>query len=250
MLSLKELIQYFQILFPEHIPDASINGLQIEGSPSIKKIGTAVSANKATIEAAIKHQVDALIVHHGLFWNKDCPKICGTKREKIALLLENHISLFAYHLPLDIHPIVGNNWKTAKDLQWGDCEPFGFIDCRAIGVKGKIPPCSPQMFKASLEKYYGHDATCAFGGPNFIQKVALISGGAHKFISEAAKEGVDAFVTGSFDEPTWFQAQEEKIHFFACGHSATERVGPLALVTDLEKNLKIPCVFLDIYNPF
>jgi dinuclear metal center YbgI/SA1388 family protein len=251
MLKLKELSRFLNELLPGNgVVDYAPNGLQVEGKENIVCLATAVSANLATIEAAVEKKVDALIVHHGLFWQKDSYVIEGVKREKLFLLLENGISLFAYHLPLDIHPQIGNNWKAAKDLGWLDLQPFAFFNGIQIGVKGKIHPTPREVFQKELETYYRHPAHCAWGGVDSIQTVALVSGGAHKTIIDAAREGIDAFITGSFDEPTWHQAAEEKINFFALGHSATERVGPLALSSHLEKNLHHPCLFLDIENPF
>jgi dinuclear metal center YbgI/SA1388 family protein len=251
MLELEELRFYLDSLLPSQgITDNAPNGLQVEGKVHIAHLATAVSASLATIEGAVKQSIDALIVHHGIFWQRDSYIIQGVKRKKLQLLLEHGISLFAYHLPLDMHPLIGNNWKAAKDLDWSDLQPFAYLERVPIGVKGRIAPCSREEFKNRLETYYQHSATCAWGGPPLIQTVALVSGGAHKTILEAAKEGIDAYITGSFDEPTWHQAKEEGINFYALGHSATERVGPKALAGHLEQALNLPCHFLDLDNPF
>ena len=251
MLTLQELCHYLDELFSaKTIVDYCPNGLQVEGKHSIEKIATAVSANLATIETAIELGVDALIVHHGIFWKGDSMTIEGVKRKKIELLLKHHISLIAYHLPLDMHAQLGNNWKAAQDLGWKELLPFPSGNPKAIGVKGKITACSVTEFKEQLENYYGHSAVYAPGEKKKIETVALISGGAYKSIGEAAKEGIDAFITGNFDEPAWHQAAEENVHFFALGHSATERVGPLALARYLEHVFYVPCQFIDTPNPF
>lgn len=251
MIKRNELRRYLDELLPGNgVQDYAPNGLQVEGKDDIKRMGTAVSASLATIEAAIDQKVEALIVHHGLFWQRDSYVIEGSKKKKLLLLLEHGISLFAYHLPLDMHPDLGNNWRAAKEMGWQELLPFSFMNGVPIGVKGKISPCSPEDFKKQLESYYQHPAACALGGKGAIQTVALVSGGAHKTIAEAAKEGIDAFITGSFDEPVWHQSKEEGIHFYALGHSATERVGPISLATHLEKELRIPCSFIEIPNPF
>ncbi|MCH9627964.1 MAG: GTP cyclohydrolase 1 type 2 [Chlamydiales bacterium] len=228
-------------LFEDYGP----NGLQVEGKSQIKKVATAVSANIQTIEAAVKKEVDALIVHHGLFWKGDALSIVGTKKQKLQLLLESGISLLAYHLPLDAHQVVGNNWKAARDLGWENLEPFG-----GIGVKGEFPEQSIEAFFEKLEVYYGHQAAKALGGEKSVRSAALISGGAYREIKAAAKEGVDCFITGNFDEPAWGWAFEEKIHFLALGHSATERVGPQALASYLQRELGLKAEFLDVVNPF
>lgn len=250
MIKLENLRDILDELFSSKITDFAPNGLQVEGRENIASIATAVSSSLETIEAAIEKGVNALIVHHGLFWDRDSYVIERSKRKKLWLLLQKEISLFAYHLPLDMHPELGNNWKAAKDLGWSDLNPFCSLNGTFIGVKGKIPSCTREDLKLKLETFYQHSATCAWGGSEKIETVALVSGGAYKTIIEAAREGIDAFITGSFDEPVWYQAKEEGVNFFALGHSATERVGPIALANYLAKTLKIPCHFLDIHNPF
>lgn len=251
MMTLSELSAYLNQLLPgQGINDSCPNGLQVEGKSTIRRLATAVSASLQTIEAAIDDGADALIVHHGLFWSRDSFVLQGVKRKKIALLMQHDISLFAYHLPLDLHAQVGNNWKAALDLGWKDLKPFGLFNGVPIGVKGSISPCSRQELTSHLEEYYQHPATCAWGGPEEIRTIGLVSGGAYKLLPEAAQEGLDAFVTGSFDEPAWYQAREERVNFLALGHSATERIGPLALAAQLEKQLNLPCHFLEVENPF
>ena len=248
---LKDLITHLnELFFVPGLTDFAPNGLQIEGKQEILKVATAVTANLETIEEAIEKGVDALIVHHGLFWQRESYVISGIKKEKIFKLLKQGISLFAYHLPLDFHREIGNNWKAAMDMGWQNLQPFGFCNGIPIGVRGFISPCSKERFKEQLEKYYEHSAIEALGGEGDISQVALISGGSHKSIQEASEAGVYAFVTGSFDEPIWYQAKEEKINFFALGHSATERIGPKALAVYLTNKLNLPCEFIDVYNPF
>lgn len=238
------------LLSSQKIIDYCPNGLQLEGKSHLRKVATAVSASLATIEKAIEEEVDALIVHHGLFWQRDDYVIRGVKRQKIALLLEHGISLLAYHLPLDMHTEIGNNWKAAKEMGWTNLQPFCSVNGLFLGVKGELPAIPRKEMQRQLETYYRHPAHSACGGPEVISTAALISGGAHKSIVEAVKDKVDAFITGSFDEPTWHQAFEEKINFFALGHSATERVGPIALQNYIENQFHLPCSFIDIQNPF
>lgn len=245
MIQLNSLLQYLhEVLLKEPMEDFCPNGLQVEGTKEIYSVATAVSANLETIERVVEEKYDALIVHHGIFWNKESPVIEKAKKKKLALLLQNDISLLAYHLPLDTHRSIGNNWKAALDLGWKNLRPFSW------GVQGEVDAFTFDEFKQILEKYYQHEATAVFGGPSLIKKVGLISGGAHKSILEASQNGLDAFITGSFDEPTWHQAKEEKVHFFGLGHSATEKIGPKALAELIAKELKIKATFLDIFNPF
>lgn len=250
-MKLQEFCSYLdELFFREKLTDHCPNGLQVEGKGEVKTVVTAVSASLETIEAAAAAGADALIVHHGIFWNKDPYIIRGVKKKKIALLLEHGISLFAYHLPLDSHPGIGNNWRAAYEMGWSDLQPFCNINGIFIGVRGTIPPVAPEKFRDELEKYYRHPAACALAGPEIIKNVALVSGGAYKYLGDAKEAGADAFITGSFDEPVWHQAREEGIHFFAMGHSATERVGPQALANYLTEGLSISCTFIDTENPF
>lgn len=230
--------------------DFCVNGLQLEGKSEVRKIATAVSCSLRIIQEAIKKEVNVLIVHHGLFWEKDSPVIQGVKREKIALLLKSGISLFAYHLPLDAHKEIGNNWKAAIDLGWHSLEPFYKIGNEWLGVQGKVPKVPRETFQKNLENYYGQKAVVALGGKETIQTCALISGGAYRQISEASNKGIDCFITGNFDEPAWHLAHEEKINFFALGHASTEKVGPRALADFIRRTLNLDASFIDEFNPF
>src|SRR3990172_7636001 len=155
MITLQDLFQHLEQLFyfPE-IADASLNGLQVEGKREINKIAFAVSASVEAIECAVKSRSDALVVHHGIFWQKEPLAVCGVRKTKLALLLKNEISLFAYHLPLDAHRLLGNNWKAAHDLGWQELEPFAEVGSASIGVKGKFSSRPIQKFIKELEQYY------------------------------------------------------------------------------------------------
>jgi dinuclear metal center YbgI/SA1388 family protein len=251
MITLQELCLYLNdFLNVGMFKDYTDNGIQVEGSKEINRLATAVTASLATIKEAEELEVQALIVHHGLFWNGDSYGIVGTKKEKLFHLLKNDISLLGYHLPLDANKEIGNNWKAAKDLGWTNLEPFGEYKGTYLGVKGKFPKQDVNEFLKNLEIYYQHPAHCALGGKAAVESCALISGGAYKMLSQAAKEGVDCFITGNFDEPAWHQAFEENINFIALGHSATERIGPKALGEHLREKFSLESVFIDVPNPF
>ena len=252
MITLNELNTYLNTLLnPTTIKDYCLNGIQFEGKSKIKKIATAVSANLETIKIASQLDIDALITHHGLFWNKDSHEIRGVKKEKLSLLMQKDISLLAYHLPLDMHMQVGNNWKAALDLKWKDLKPFGFDNGCFIGVMGSFDAIPIDEFQNQIETYYSHKAHAALGGKEIVTTAAIISGGSYRFMSEAIAENLDCFIAGNFDEPAWSQAHEEKINFFAMGHSATERVGPIALKESLQKQFPdVETTFIDVYNPF
>ncbi len=240
MITLQELIARLDGIYrPCDFNDFCPNGLQVTGKEEIEKIATGVSASLATIEAAIEAGADALIVHHGLFWNASSPVLKGPQYEKIRRLMEARCSLLAYHLPMDAHQDVGNNWPAAADLGLRDLEPF----CE-FGVMGKMAAKDREALVRQVEGYYEHPAHAALGGPDQIERVAILSGGGHKTLAQAADLGLDCLITGSFDEPQWHMAFEEGIHFLAMGHSATERVGPRLLADQLEAQ------FIDVKNPF
>lgn len=251
MITLTELVTYLnEKLQASSFSDFTSNGLQVEGKAHICKSATAVTASLKTIQEAVKEGVDVLIVHHGLFWKGDEWPVVGAKKEKLKLLLDHGISLLCYHLPLDAHQEFGNNWGAAQEMGWAHLESFGDFNGKKIGVKGTFARCPVTHFQKRLEEYYQHQAHVAYGGKEFVETVALISGGAYRAITDAIKEGVDCFVTGNFDEPAWHHAFEGKIHFFALGHAATERIGPRALGKHIQDYFRIENIFLDIENPF
>jgi putative NIF3 family GTP cyclohydrolase 1 type 2 len=168
---------------------------------------------------------------------------------RAELLLKNSLPLLAYHLPLDAHREVGNNFRAAEELGWQNCQPFGPKDLE-IGVMGFFDEIDVKEFCIKLEKYYGHPAAAVFGGKERVKSAALISGGAYRQIAEASAKGIDCFITGNFDEPAWHMAREEKLNFFALGHHATERIGPKALAHHLNEQFSLETEFLDCANPF
>jgi dinuclear metal center YbgI/SA1388 family protein len=251
MLTLNELQGYLdELLQVKLFQDYCPNGLQVEGCFTITHIAVGVSASLETINKAIESKAQALIVHHGIFWNREPFLAKGIGKAKLQALFDHGLSLFAYHLPLDAHQLYGNNWKAAQELGWKDLAPFSFFQGMPMGVKGTFPPMAATEFRAKLEAYYQHPAHCALGGKEMVQSAALISGGAHKQIGEAIQAEVDCFVTGSFDEPIWHQAFEGGINFFAMGHSATEKVGPYALGKHLGDKFQIQVTLIDEPNPF
>lgn len=251
MTTLQALSNYLEELLDcSSFKDYCPNGLQVEGGDEIKKIATGVTASLKTIEAAVSCGADALIVHHGMFWKGDSFSVTGTKQKKLSTLLKNEVSLLAYHLPLDAHQNFGNNWKAAMDLEWEELAAFGVFDGVAIGVSGTFDPIPVKEFQKKIEEYYQHPAHVALGGKDLVSSAALISGGAYRCLADAAKENIDCFISGNFDEPAWHMAHEESINFFAQGHFATERIGPKALGEHLSRKFGLDYEFIDEPNPF
>ncbi|WP_165311958.1 Nif3-like dinuclear metal center hexameric protein [Vibrio ziniensis] len=238
-------------LSPQLIKDYCPNGLQVEGRKEIKKIVTGVTASKALIEQAIKFNADAILVHHGYFWKGESEAIRGMKGERIRQLIKNDINLFAYHLPLDIHPELGNNAQLAQLL---DIEVQG-------GLEGH--PQSVAMFGTLQQETTGAELAQRIAtvlnreplhiAPEFADKtirlVGWCTGGGQDYIELAALQGMDAFISGEISERTTYSARELNIHYFAAGHHATERYGIKALGEWLAEQHGFDVTFIDIDNP-
>ena len=220
------------------------NGLQVEGAEKVKKIIFGVSANMALFEAAVKENAQMLIVHHGLFWGHE-QKITGVFGKRIKFLIKNNLNLVAYHLPLDKHPVLGNNAGLAKMLGLKNNQPFGTYKGLKIGFKGTL--AKGRSF-ANILKMLGREGLNF--GPKIIKTVAIVSGGAHDMLEEAIREKADLYICGSRDEYVQELAREGKINFIAMGHYNSEKLGVLALKNYIDKKYKISTKFIDIKNPF
>ena len=230
--------------------DFAPNGLQIEGKDTLHTIVTGVTASQALLDAAVTHQADAVMVHHGFFFKGEPDVIVGMKRQRIATLLQHNINLFAYHLPLDVHPTLGNNVLLAAELGIEVDGTFAVDPWEQAGCYGHLPSAQ------SGETLAAHLASCLDRQPLYIaandhpiKTVAWATGAAQDYIVEAAKLGVDAFITGEASERTCHYARELGVHFFAAGHHATERYGIKALGEHLAKQFDLQAIFIDIDNP-
>lgn len=240
-----------QLLKPEQIKDYAPNGLQIQGCDQITRIVTGVTASQALIDLAIKEKADALLVHHGYFWKNESYVIRGMKHQRIKALLENNINLFAYHLPLDIHPILGNNAQLAKLLGLEVTGPLELENPLSIAIQGQLPKTmSGSDLALLINKKLNRE--CLHIAPpqnRKIKTIAWCTGGGQDYIELAAEQGIDAFISGEISEKTTHIAREMDIHFFAAGHHATERYGVKALGEHIAKEHGIEVVFIDIDNP-
>ena len=225
------------------------NGLQVEGKSDIKKIVTAVSASIELFNKAIKQKADAIIVHHGIIWNYERPVYKGSYRKRVKILLDNNINLFAYHLPLDAHSVVGNNAQLAKLLGLKSCKPFGDHKGQIIGIKGKIAKTTKEKFFKKVESVVQRELLVFPYGPKSITNVGIVSGGAQKEFSQAISENLDAYITGEVSEHIKYLSQEEGVHYISAGHYATEKFGVKALGNHLKNKYKIDVEFIDIPNP-
>ena len=245
-LLLQEIEQFLNV---NAISDYCPNGLQVEGKAQIKRIVSGVTASQALIDAAIELQADAILVHHGYFWKGEDQRIVGMKQRRIKALLTHDINLLAYHLPLDVHPEVGNNVQLAQRLGLtvtGSLEPG---NPRSVGLIGTLDtPLSAKDFAARIESVLSR-APLVFDQYKPIQSVAWCTGGAQGYIEQAIAAGVDAYLTGEVSERTFHEAQENGISFFAAGHHATERYGVQALGEWLVKRFGIEHHYVECDNP-
>lgn len=237
------------ILQPDSIKDFCPNGLQVEGRMKIKKIVTGVTASQALIDAAIEQGADTILVHHGYFWKGESQPITGMKKRRISALLANDINLFAYHLPLDVHPEIGNNAQLAKlldiELETG-LEPVN----NSVAVKGRLKQAmSGKQFAAKITQVLRREPLTSLVRNEPIETIALCTGGGQGYIDLAASQGVDAYLTGEASEQTIHSSREQDIDFFAAGHHATERYGVKALGELLALEHGFDVTFIDIDNP-
>ncbi|MBK3845181.1 MULTISPECIES: Nif3-like dinuclear metal center hexameric protein [Stutzerimonas] len=231
------------------IPDYCPNGLQVEGRPQVRRIVSGVTASQALLDAAVEAQADVVLVHHGYFWKNEDPRLVGMKQRRLKTLLSNDISLLAYHLPLDVHPEVGNNVQLARLLGLtveGALDPD---NPRSVGLVGSLDtPLAPAEFMQRVQIALGREPVMVEGA-GLIRRVAWCTGGAQGYIDQAVTAGVDAYLTGEISEPTAHIARENELSFFAAGHHATERYGVQALGEYLAKRFAIEHLFIDCPNP-
>lgn len=250
MVQLKDLLSYSNnVLEIERFNDYCPNGLQVEGKTEVQKIISGVTASQALIDAAIEEKADVLLVHHGYFWKGEDARITGLKYKRISSLIESGINLLAYHLPLDAHPLYGNNAKLAEIL---DLEIAGTFPSAsdAVGMYGTLKtPMSAGDFSQKMNAMLTREPMHIGENSKQIHTIAWCSGAAQGYIEAAAELGVDAYLTGEISEQTVHIAREHGMHFFAAGHHATERYGVQALAEHLASHFDLDHQFIDIPNP-
>jgi dinuclear metal center YbgI/SA1388 family protein len=221
-------------------------GLQVTGTEQVAKIACGVSASRELFERATAAGAQLVLVHHGLFWEKDTRVIGPVMRERLRALFDADLSLAAYHLALDAHPEVGNNALLADEL--GVEKERRFAD--GLGFGGSLSrPLPLSAFAERVQEKLGRMPLVFPYGPEELETVAVCSGGAARYLAEAAAEGYDCFVTGEADEPTKHAAKESGLHFVAAGHYATETLGVRALTAKLAEQFGVEWEFVDLPNP-
>lgn len=223
------------------------NGLQVEGRGEVHCIVSGVTASSALIEAAVAEGVDALLVHHGYFWRGEDGRITGMRRRRIGALLRHDLNLFAYHLPLDVHPEVGNNAQLAMRL---GLTPDGRFGDQDIGMQGTLgQDLDLAGFAQRIERETARPPLVIGDPQRRVRRVAWCTGGAQGLIEQAIALGVDVYLSGEISEPTVHAARESGVAYIAAGHHATERYGVQALGDHLAQRFGLRHRFIDIDNP-
>jgi len=250
-ISLQALVSYLDgFLDTARGRDYGPNGLQVEGKEEIRKVITGVSSCQELFVRAREAGADAVLVHHGLFWEGMPRTLTGFQYRRVAELIRGEMSLIAYHLPLDRHPEVGNNAVAGREFGLSDLEPFGLHEGLPIGFKGRFPESiSAAELTARCRRAYGQEPLAFLNGPDPLSSLGIISGGAQRELHDAIADGLDAYITGEVSEWVMNVAREAGIHYLAAGHYATERLGIRALGEHLREKFEIEAEFIDVPNP-
>jgi dinuclear metal center YbgI/SA1388 family protein len=220
-------------------------GLQVVGAPEVMKIVCGVSASRELFERATELGAQLVLVHHGLFWDRDSRVVGPELKGRLRALFHADLTLAAYHLALDAHPELGNNVLLAQELGVGPLEPFA-----GIGFGGPLDRPQPMdEFATRVRERLDRPPLVFSYGPETIERVAICSGGAARLLADAVAGGYDCFVTGEAAEPTKHAAKEAGVHFVAAGHYATETLGVRALAERIAQEFSLEWEFVDLPNP-
>lgn len=230
MAQLKALIESAnQWLNLDEIPDypGAVNGLQLENDGEVALIVAAVDACLPVVREAANRGADLLVVHHGLFWSGTQP-FTGSQHEKLKIAMDHNLAIYSAHIPLDVHPELGNNARMAQALGWGDTTPFFPWKGIELGLRHEGEFDRGDLLE-NVSKATGANAHLCPGGPEVVRNVGLITGGAGSEIFAAAATGIDTFITGEGPHWSYTAAEELGINVIYAGHYATETFGVKAL---------------------
>jgi dinuclear metal center YbgI/SA1388 family protein len=238
------------LLQPERFKDYGPNGLQVEGKQEVKLIVSGVTASLALIEAAIAQGADAIVVHHGLFWRGQDGRVVGWMKQRLQKLLAHNINLYAYHLPLDAHPTLGNNAQLGKVLGFTALEGVGSrFGEQDLGWLGTSALHDSHALAQHIQTTLQRPVSAVHVAGKAISKVAWCTGGAQGYFEAAIAAGADVFITGEISEPQVHYAREMQVAYIACGHHASERYGAPAVAGHVAAQLGLEHQFVDVDNP-
>ena len=223
--------------------DRALNGLQVESDGPVRQVAVAVDACLATITAAAEMSADLMIVHHGLFWDGLTP-IVGRHGRRVRTLLESGLALYSVHLPLDLHPYVGNNAVLARKIGLSDVVPFGEYEGQLIGSAGHVTIGRDELI-GRIRATLGIAPHVIAHGPEQVERVGVLTGNGGRFIRDAHALGLDTLLTGEGGHDTYFDAEEWGMNLIYAGHYATETVGVKALGEHLHEEFGVPWQFID-----
>ncbi|MET0067376.1 MAG: Nif3-like dinuclear metal center hexameric protein [Candidatus Thiodiazotropha sp.] len=236
------------LLSVEAFDDYCPNGVQVEASVQVRKLMGGVTASQALVDEAAAWGADALLVHHGYFWKGEAAALRGVKGQRVASLFRQGVSLLAYHLPLDAHPVYGNNRQLADRLGFSGAEPTAAAG-GLIWQADTQPPLDSQQLATRLEQALARAPLHIPARREPLRRIGWCTGAAQGYIEQAAALGLDAFISGEISEPTVHLARELDIHYFAAGHHATERYGVASLGQHLAEHFGLEWCFRDLHNP-
>jgi len=244
---LREIVEYLdRLLDTDGVQDASLNGLQVEAGDSVDTVGIAVDAALPTIETAVERGCQLLMVHHGLFWGADQP-LRGALGARVAACFRGGLSVYASHLPLDLHSELGNNALLAGAL--GAQPESGFGDCAGVplGTVAALPEAMPLAELAGRLAAAGCDDQVMWAfGPDPVQRLAVLTGSGCSFLQEAIDAGADCFITGEPRHSAYHQAREAGINCIFAGHYATETFGVRAVGERLAEEFGIDAEWIHL----
>lgn len=231
------------------VRDFSPNGLQVEGRERIATLVTGVTASIALIEAALAENADAILVHHGYFWRGEDGRIVGTRKQRLGLLLRNDLNLFAYHLPLDMHPELGNNAQLGLRLGLRADDRFGEDGIGWLGTVDDATVRTVGDLARRIEQRLGRRPMVIGDLEQPLGRIGWCTGAAQGYLEDAIAAGAQTYLSGEISEQTVHLARESGVAYIACGHHATERYGVQALGAHIAREFGIRHLFIDIDNP-
>lgn len=245
-----EITQFMEQTFDlASIRDYCPNGLQVEGKSDVHLIISGVTANQALIDTAIRQKADAILVHHGLFWRDDDPRIVGLLRKRLRPLLMHDINLYAVHLPLDRHPEIGNNALLGQQLGLSVTGHFGEQDIGFFGHPNDPALQTVGDLYKRVETQLGRTPLLIGDPTQKLEGIAWCSGGAQSLFRQALGKEINVYLTGEISEKNVHEAREHHIAWLACGHHATERAGIQALGQRIADHFGIRHEFVEIDSP-
>lgn len=243
---LLDIVRYCdRVLRTDKINDyeGAVNGLQVENHGTVTRVAAAVDATLSTVKLAVASRADLLVVHHGLFWNVRHPWTAKTY-EMLRLLIGGNLAIYSSHLPLDMHPKLGNNAQLCAALGLRNTEPFFYTKEQHVGLESRTRLPLEEL-KQRVKEALGVEPMVIPGGPSICQRIGVVTGGAGGELRIAAAEGIDTLITGEGPHWTYAVAEELGVNLIYGGHYATETFGVKALAQELSEKFDVPWSFVD-----